>query len=162
RIGRRAWVGPWAPAMGTVLRRMPSEPPTAMAILPMGTSHGMLGAVVALTSIRDGIDYLNSRLPVLTSFSAVAAALLAPGILERQRRGLTRAEIETILLDRAFQPVFQSIVELSTGSVIGYEALTRFDDGVRPDRRFADAAAVGLGIELEAATLAAALEAAQV
>jgi EAL domain-containing protein (putative c-di-GMP-specific phosphodiesterase class I)/DNA-binding response OmpR family regulator len=161
RIGRRPWVGPWAPALGTVLRRMPSDPPTAMAVLPMGTSQGMLGALVALTSVRDGIEYLNTRLPVLTSFSAVAAALLAPGILERQRRGLTRAEIEAILLDGAFQPVFQPIVELSSGSVIGYEALTRFDDGVRPDRRFADAAAVGLGIELEAATVTAALTAAE-
>jgi EAL domain-containing protein (putative c-di-GMP-specific phosphodiesterase class I) len=160
RIGRKPWVGPWAPAMGTVLQRAPAEPPTAMAILPMGTSQGMLGALVALTSIRDGIDYLNARLPVLTSFSAVAAALLAPGILERQRRGLTRAEIEGILLKQAFKPVFQPIVELATGTVIGYEALTRFDDGVRPDRRFADAGAVGLGIELEAATLSAALDAA--
>jgi len=160
-IGRRPWVGPWAPALGTILRRTPTEPPTAMAILPMGTSQGMLGALVALTSVRDGIEYLNTRLPVLTSFSAVAAALLAPGILERQRRGAIRAEIEAILFEGAYQPVFQPIVELSTGAVIGYEALTRFSDGVRPDRRFADAAAVGLGIELEAGTLTAALEAAE-
>ena len=164
RVGRERrepWVGPWAPALGTVLRRIPAEMPTAMAILPMGSSQGMLGALVALTSIHDGIDYLNARLPVLTSFSAVAAALLGPGIQERQRRGLTRAEIEATLVDRTFQPVFQPIVELSTGHVIGYEALTRFSDGTRPDRRFADAAAVGLGIELEAATLNAALGAAE-
>jgi len=160
KIGRTPWVGPWAPALGTIMQRVPIDPPTAMAILPMGTSQGMLGALVALTSIRDGIGYLNARLSVLTSFSAVAAALLAPGILERQRRGLTRAEIEQILLEQAFKPVFQPIVELSTDTVIGYEALTRFHDGIRPDRRFADAAAVGLGIELEAATLTAALDAA--
>ena len=160
-VGREAWVGPWAPALGTVLRRIPAEMPTAMAILPMGSSQNMLGALVALTSIHDGIDYLNARLPVLTSFSAVAAALLGPGIQERQRRGLTRAEIEATLVDRTFHPVFQPIVELTTGAVIGYEALTRFADGTRPDRRFADAAAVGLGIELEAATLTAALGAAE-
>ena len=161
RVGREPWVGPWAPALGTVLRRIPAEMPTAMAILPMGSSHGMLGALVALTSIHDGIEYLNARLPVLTSFSAVAAALLGPGIQERQRRGLTRAEIEAVLVERTFQPVFQPIVELATGDAIGYEALTRFNDGTRPDRRFADAAAVGLGIELEAATLTAALGAAE-
>jgi EAL domain-containing protein (putative c-di-GMP-specific phosphodiesterase class I)/DNA-binding response OmpR family regulator len=160
RIGKRAWVGPWSPALGSVLRRLPSETPTAMAILPMSSSQGRLGGIVALTSMHDGIEYLKARLPVLTSFGAVASALLAPGILERQRHGATRAEIEAVLIDRTFRPVFQPVVELSTSSVIGYEALTRFDDGTRPDRRFADAAAVGLGVELEAVTLTAALGAA--
>jgi EAL domain-containing protein (putative c-di-GMP-specific phosphodiesterase class I)/DNA-binding response OmpR family regulator len=161
RVGRRPWVGPWSPALGTVLRRLPADTPTAMAILPMSSSQGMLGALVAMTSIHDGIDYLTARLPVLTSFGAVASALLAPGIIERQRRGVTRAEIEAVLIDRTFSPVFQPIVELATGHEIGYEALTRFADGARPDRRFADAAAVGLGIELEAATITAALGAAE-
>ena len=41
----------------------------------------------------------------------------------------------------------------------GYEALTLFHDGTRPDRRFADAAAVGLGLELESACLSAAISA---
>jgi EAL domain-containing protein (putative c-di-GMP-specific phosphodiesterase class I)/DNA-binding response OmpR family regulator len=154
-------VGPWSPALGTVLRRLPADQPTAMAILPMTSSQGMLGALVATTAIHDGIDYLTARLPVLTSFGAVASALLAPSILERQRHGATRAEIEAVLIDRTFHPVFQPIVELSTGHAIGYEALTRFADGARPDRRFADAAAVGLGIELEAATITAALGAAE-
>lgn len=157
RVGRRPWVGPWSPALGAILRRVPADVPTAMAVLPMSSSQGMLGALVALTSIHDGIEYLTTRLPVLTSFGAVASALLAPGIIERQRRGATRAEIESVLIDRTFSPVFQPIVELSTGRVIGYEALTRFADGARPDRRFADATAVGLGIELEALTLTAAL-----
>jgi EAL domain-containing protein (putative c-di-GMP-specific phosphodiesterase class I)/CheY-like chemotaxis protein len=160
RIGKRAWVGPWSPALGAVLRRLPSETPTAMAILPMSSSQGRLGAIVALTSMHDGIAYLTARLPVLTSFGAVASALLAPGILERQRHGAMRAEIEAVLIDRTFRPVFQPVVHLSTGSVIGYEALSRFDDGTRPDRRFADAAAVGLGVELEAVTITAALGAA--
>jgi len=39
--------------------------------------------------------------------------------------------------------------------------LTRFDDGVSPAERFADAHIVGLGIELECATAAAALRAAE-
>jgi len=43
---------------------------------------------------------------------------------------------------------------------VGFEALSRFVDGTRPDRRFADAEAVGLGIELQTATLAAAVTAA--
>ena len=57
-------------------------------------------------------------------------------------------------------PVFQPIVEMGTGAVIGYEALTRFDDGTPPDRTFTAAVEVGVGLELEAATIAAALAAA--
>jgi EAL domain-containing protein (putative c-di-GMP-specific phosphodiesterase class I) len=44
--------------------------------------------------------------------------------------------------------------------VVGYEALTRFTDGTPPDLRFAQAAAAGLGLELEAATMHAALSSA--
>src|SRR5690606_2929029 len=46
------------------------------------------------------------------------------------------------------------------GAVLGYEALTRFDDGTPPDRMFADATASGIGIELEVAAIRAALDAA--
>jgi EAL domain-containing protein (putative c-di-GMP-specific phosphodiesterase class I) len=51
-------------------------------------------------------------------------------------------------------------VELESRSVVGYEALTRFNDGTSPDRRFADADRVGLGEELDLACLNAAVEAA--
>ncbi|MHB8960279.1 MAG: EAL domain-containing protein [Candidatus Limnocylindrales bacterium] len=44
--------------------------------------------------------------------------------------------------------------------VVGYEALSRFTDGIPPDVRFATADRAGLGIELEVATMRAALEAA--
>jgi EAL domain-containing protein (putative c-di-GMP-specific phosphodiesterase class I)/DNA-binding response OmpR family regulator len=159
RVARRPWVGAWDPDVDSVARRS-SERPNAMAVLPLNTAQGLLGAMVATTTITDGTAYLTARLPVLTSFSAVAAALLAPGILERQRRGAIRAQLESILQAASFAPVFQPVVELATDRIIGFEALTRFDDGMRPDRRFADAAAVGLGLELEAATMAAALDAA--
>ena len=49
--------------------------------------------------------------------------------------------------------MFQPIVDLHDGRIVGYEALTRFDDGTRPDHRFADAWTADLGAELELATL---------
>lgn len=71
-----------------------------------------------------------------------------------------RAEIEG-LLERE-QPVvafFQPLVSLSTGRVLGYEALSRFPDppGRGPDAWFAQAARCGLAARLEAAALRAAL-----
>lgn len=53
-------------------------------------------------------------------------------------------------------------MELHTGAVVGYEALSRFADGTRPDVVFASAARVGLEVELEVATLEAALGASAV
>ena len=59
----------------------------------------------------------------------------------------------------AIRSVFQPIVELATGRAGGYEALTRFDrEPLRgPDEWFAQAHRVGLGEELEALALRAAL-----
>src|SRR3989475_1413241 len=103
---------------------------------------------------------LTRRLPALEAFASLASALLAPGINERQQDDTLRAELNSIIAAGAYNVVFQPIVDLRSGKVVGFEALTRFADGTRPDRRFADADAVGLGIELETATLGAAVAAA--
>jgi EAL domain-containing protein (putative c-di-GMP-specific phosphodiesterase class I)/DNA-binding response OmpR family regulator len=159
RVGAGPWIGPWETGFGTSLQRLPGDLPTAMSIIPLRTSTAMLGAIVVCTQAVDGITFLAGRLPVLESFGAVASALLAPGILARQRRGEVRAELEAVLDRTAFEPYFQPVVELASGRTIGHEALTRFNDGTRPDRRFADASAIGLGLELETACLAAAVAA---
>jgi EAL domain-containing protein (putative c-di-GMP-specific phosphodiesterase class I) len=130
-----------------------------MAIVPLRTSTAMLGAIVVCTQAVDGVTFLAGRLPVLESFGAVASALLAPGIIARQRRGEVRGELEDVLEIGAFEPVFQPVVDLASGRTVGHEALTRFRDATRPDRRFADAHAVGLGLELESACLTAAIAA---
>jgi EAL domain-containing protein (putative c-di-GMP-specific phosphodiesterase class I)/CheY-like chemotaxis protein len=160
RVGSGPWVGPYVGAFGSSLRRLPGDLPTAMAIIPLRTSAGMLGGIVVCTEAVDGITFLASRLSVLESFGAVASALLGPGIVARQQHGEVRGEVEAILQDRAFKPVFQPVVDLESGATVGYEALTRFRDRTRPDRRFADAEAIGLGLELESACLSAALAAA--
>ncbi len=65
------------------------------------------------------------------------------------RGGAGRAGGFSISADISFRTVFQPIVGLDGGRVVAYEALTRFDDGVGPDRWLADATANGAGIELE-------------
>lgn len=69
-----------------------------------------------------------------------------------------RAGVEAVIANLAFRSVFQPIVDLRDEQPIGFEALTRFDDGVRPDVRFHDAASVGCGVDLELVTLSAALD----
>jgi diguanylate cyclase (GGDEF)-like protein len=71
-----------------------------------------------------------------------------------------RTEIERILTARAIEPLFQPVISLTTGRLIGYEALARFPDAPErpPSTWFAQANACGLGPELEAAAIQAALE----
>jgi EAL domain-containing protein (putative c-di-GMP-specific phosphodiesterase class I) len=71
-----------------------------------------------------------------------------------------RAEIEGLLeREQPLIPFFQPLVSLSTGRILGFEALSRFPEppGRGPEAWFAQAARVGLGARLEAAALRAAL-----
>jgi diguanylate cyclase (GGDEF)-like protein len=71
-----------------------------------------------------------------------------------------RAEIDALLaMDQPITPVFQPLVELATGRLIGFEALSRFDVEPRrsPDTWFNQAARCGRGLALEMAAIKAAL-----
>jgi len=61
------------------------------------------------------------------------------------------------LLD--FRTVFQPIFDLDQEQAVGYEALTRFLDGTAPERRLAEAASAGSGVEFELALTQAAISA---
>lgn len=83
---------------------------------------------------------------------------------ERQRREEEahreqQARIRSILRDDALSTVFQPIADLQTGVTVGVEALTRFEAEPRrpPDVWFAEAAAAGLGVDLELAAARAAV-----
>jgi PAS domain S-box-containing protein len=86
------------------------------------------------------------------------ATMVAPAREAERRRDAARRRIAATIAQRSFRPVFQPIVDLSTRRAVGFEALTRFDDGCRPDETFAAALDCGLGFELETVTLEAALD----
>lgn len=79
---------------------------------------------------------------------------------EAAAREAKRRRIEEVLARRAFGMVFQPIVELDTRRRVGVEALARFTELAdrRPDLWFAEAAEVGLGIDLELAAVGAAID----
>ena len=85
----------------------------------------------------------------------------ARNLAARPSRDDERGEVEALLLrdTEAIRPVFQPVLELATGRVCGYEALARVegDTARRPDQWFAQAHRTGLGAELEALALRAAL-----
>jgi diguanylate cyclase (GGDEF)-like protein len=133
---------------------------TAAAFAPLHSQTGPVGLLAAGVASEDGATHLKTMLPALEAFASLASALLAPMIEARQRTEEVRTKVRRTIAERAFEPVFQPILDLQTETVVGYEALTRFSDGTRPDRVFAAARSEGLGVELEIASLTAALAAA--
>jgi PAS domain S-box-containing protein len=120
---------------------------------------GLLG-IYTIGSVEDVA--VTEELPALVQFADLAGALIGRDVVERTEAGRGRDHIADVIARGAFGPVFQPIVELAGNRIVGYEALTRFTDGTYPESVFDQAAAVGLGLELEMATLEAALAAAEV
>jgi diguanylate cyclase (GGDEF)-like protein len=89
----------------------------------------------------------------------------AANLAARPSRADERSEVEALLHlgEAAIHPVFQPVLELATGRVCGYEALARIDGEPvrRPDQWFAQAHRCGLGAELEALAMRAALAVAE-
>ncbi len=129
---------------------------------PLTGQSGVIGVIVLGTHDPEDAGRILEHLPALATFGSVIGALLAPGIATRHREDDARASVQAILNRAAFTPFFQPIVELRTGAVVGYEALSRFGDGTPPDVAFRTAHLAGLGIELETATIATALGAAAI
>ena len=163
-LRERAAVGPWAEYV--------SEDPTdgwmpgtiasglkALAFGPIGHGDHVAGVLALGTLDERFARTLVEKMPGIVSFSTTLSALLAARLNGMHRQAELREAIAAILASSAFHPVYQPIVDLKSGEVVGYEALTRFDSGQRPDLCFADAWSVGLGPEMELATLAAAVEA---
>lgn len=100
---------------------------------------------------------VDSRLPLFEEMGLYAGALFGSRIITFEEEAELHAVVKGIIDQGSFRTVFQPIVDMGTHETVGYEALTRFDDGVAPAQRFADATIVGLGTDLVCATAAAAL-----
>jgi len=96
-------------------------------------------------------------------FMRVLATLITEQLSREQLDEDSRLErserVKRVLQNRSFHMVYQPIVDMSMGSMVGVESLARFEDEPRrsPDVWFAEAWAAGLGEKLEAAALRTAL-----
>jgi EAL domain-containing protein (putative c-di-GMP-specific phosphodiesterase class I) len=79
----------------------------------------------------------------------------------RRQEQLNSTSIRRVLADESLWTVFQPICDLYDGTIVGYEALSRFPEPPKrtPDRWFGDAAALGLGVALEVLAVRRALNA---
>ncbi|MEA2608611.1 MAG: hypothetical protein QOJ75_854 [Chloroflexota bacterium] len=156
--------GPWAERW--VLPPEPTADFTAMAALglkswamaPVHVKGELVAMIGVITTDEDQAAHMVEDLPAVSEFASVAQAILAPALVARRQRTVSRQRITALIEANAFRPVFQPVVELATGRTVGFEALTRFNDGSPPDLAFAAAVECGMGIRLELATLEVALQ----
>jgi EAL domain-containing protein (putative c-di-GMP-specific phosphodiesterase class I) len=155
----RAAMGPWVerwkerPEDGEYGAPLARAGLHSFSYAPIQYADKTLGLLAVGSLHRDRGDAMHDDLPVIAEFGPAASALLgvdlhANLLADEMRRGL-----QDIIKRRAFHPVFQPIVDVVAGQVVGYEALTRFTDGEPPSARFSAAWTVGSGVELELATL---------
>lgn len=152
QLRTRARAGPWVDNARGHVAWAPfgptNEPIGVLALVAHPPQPGDAGA--------SGPGY--QLLAAAIDFAAVAAGLITREALEGSTHD-ARAWLADVVQREAFGPVFQPIVSLALGAIVGFEALTRFADGSNPERRFIEAAALGSGHALEAVTLNAALRA---
>ena len=132
-----------------------------IAYAPVRDNGSVIGFLHISSPAADWRRQLTEQMPALAEFAEIASAIIGSRVAERTQVDAVRANLRRIVRESEFRPVFQPIVDIRTGAAVGYEALTRFGDGVAPDVRFAEAEEVGLGEQLEIATMTAAIEAAR-
>ncbi len=122
-------------------------------LLAVRTGGDVVVAVLAELGGGANADRVTVR-DAVASLTDLASAIETTAVRHRTSDNVAaRRDVEAVLLNRALRPVFQPICELAGGRVIGFELLTRFDDGVVPSIRIAQAHQAGLGAELELAAL---------
>jgi EAL domain-containing protein (putative c-di-GMP-specific phosphodiesterase class I) len=105
-------------------------------------------------------DYsLTERdLMTLRAFAELAAVQIEQDLEQVRSRSDVASRINEAIAGGQPAVALQPIHCLATGAPIGMEALARFAGDAPPDRWFAEAGSVGLGVELELAAVKAALE----
>lgn len=106
---------------------------------------------------KDGTErwYVGSGTPVIDDREALIGYVgttrpLGRDAIDEQRRTAVADAVYARLRSRAIVPVFQPILSVRSGRMIGAEALSRFPESNRnPEQWFQDAADVGLSVELE-------------
>ncbi len=156
----RATDGPWVQRLPASRQDHMPAGHREVAGLPLPGRDGPLGLILFGASLGLHADGIARRMPLFLQVADVTAALLRADLQADQEQTWARASLEAIIAGQAFTPHFQPLVSLADRAVVGYEALTRFADGTPPDIRFAEAERLGLGHELELATLRAAVQAA--
>lgn len=147
-----------------------SEHDETFAVLTPGAGTGssvrvrvplrFAGSLVGVIDVT--VDHGAAQLAVstLSDLAPQLGAVVADSVSRQSSARDARGWLDELLASGGLHPVYQPIVSLHDHAVVGYEGLSRFGDGTRPDIAFARASQAGFGAELETAAIERHLDAA--
>lgn len=162
----RAREGPWVeevtPDVSGETASSRAEPvPSLAAGAPIYAGDDLVGILTIGLTRDGGRSALVGRARLMAAaidYANVMSTMAGSAFADRRDEAAARARLRHVLTARKFHSVFQPIVDLESREIVGFEALTRFDDGTPPDVRFEEAEAGGLGPDFELATIRSAIE----
>lgn len=120
--------------------------------------HGSDGAPMGMLSVvgrGPNPDLNDDDLMLVKQVADLISTLITPPESGPNRGAEQRRAIRRVVAEQDFEMNFQAVHDIATGKVVGVEALARFScEPYRPDAFFAQAAELGLAIELERAIVA--------
>ena len=139
-----------SPDLGDVFQ----NPATFHVLAPI-TRHRELLGILGMVAPAESFNPTTRAelLAAAVDFATVAGALLGTATDTYALNANKRSGLERMIMDREFIVHYQPVIELDTRQVVGYEALTRWNDGTSPEVPFRDAHLLGLGVECERVTI---------
>ena len=155
-LALRGEAGPWVELSGSAGRRprsRPAEGHGAMVCCPLRLRQTTVGVLVI-----DGDDRPEEELLAAgMDYAPTVGLLLGQALSESHRTHESRELVLRTLSSHAYEAVFQPIVDLTGGRVLGYEALTRLASGEPIINLLTEASEAGIRAECEIDLLTTAL-----
>ncbi|HEY5489357.1 MAG TPA: PAS domain S-box protein, partial [Candidatus Limnocylindrales bacterium] len=133
----------------------------ATAFAPVRDGKDVVGVLIVNSSSDNADQLLAEALPALVEFAEITSTVIGARLADRTINNTALATLVSVIALHAFHPVYQPIVDVEVGRIVGYEGLTRFDDGTDPEKRFREAAALGMSKDLEVAAFREIIEGAE-
>jgi diguanylate cyclase (GGDEF)-like protein len=141
--------------------------------VPVVLDDGRLYGTLCCVDRRARQRFDEREIRFLRVLASIVAGIVQTEAAQAEDRERARRRVGALLEAASLSMLFQPVRDLRTGMLVGVEALARFrvavgstggrdptpDSTAPPDRWFAEAADVGLGVDLELAALEAALAA---
>lgn len=127
--------------------------------VPIRLSDGSVFGTFCCYSRRPGGGVRERDVQAMSRFAALIATLLEQRVIAERAHDAAAHRLAAIFDSQAMHMVYQPIVDVTTGAVVGVEALARFrsEPARGPEQWFEDAHAVSRGIELELLAIALAV-----
>lgn len=122
--------------------------------VPVRLSDGRIYGTLCCYRALPDPTLADTSLELIRSLASFIAIVLESDYNDRGEMAEIRDRIMTVIDNGGPAMVYQPIVDMISGHIIGFEALARFPDGKPPNLWFDDAWRTGTGVELERAAIA--------